>query len=131
VDVTVPRREIVVSRRHHSHAQEDLNAVVRDSFDAARRILEGEHRRHQGDTKQHAEPPVGEVVRLFRDEGYGFIETSEGENVYFHRNAVVGDAFDALAVGSRVRVEVRYDESEGGPQASTVVPVAIPASLAR
>jgi len=63
------------------------------------------------------------VVRLFPDDGYGFIETADGQEVYFHRNSVVEGDFAKLAVDSEVRVEIAYGESEKGPQATTVRPV--------
>ena len=40
--------------------------------------------------------------RVFPDRDYGFVITEGGEQVYFHRNAVLGGAFDALAPGSEV-----------------------------
>jgi len=48
----------------------------------------------------------------------GFIATADGQELYFHRNSVLEDAFDRLEVGT----EVRFAEEQGneGPQASTV-----------
>jgi cold shock CspA family protein len=58
------------------------------------------------------------VSKLFPEQGYGFIETRAGAEVYFHRNSVLNHAFDRLTTGT----EVRFVEEEGekGPQASTV-----------
>jgi cold shock CspA family protein len=66
----------------------------------------------------HGEPPEGRIIRILREEGYGFIEATDGRELYFHRNSVLDDAFDHLEVGS----EVRFAEENGekGPQASTV-----------
>ena len=60
----------------------------------------------------------GKVLRVFPYEGYGFIDMSDGREVYFHRNSVVDGDFDRLAAG----MEVRFSEEAGeqGPQASTV-----------
>ncbi len=60
----------------------------------------------------------GHVAKFVAGEGYGFIETADGREVYFHRNSVLDDAFEHLTVGS----EVRFVEEMGekGPQASTV-----------
>ncbi len=124
VDLTVPGREIVVKRdpsEHHAH--EDILVAVRDAFDAARRQLEDHARAARGDTKVHETPRHGRVVRLFKENGYGFIRSSGGEQIYMHRNAVAGDAFDALAEGDEVRYAVHEGEGEKGPQASTVVPL--------
>src|SRR5580692_7747052 len=66
----------------------------------------------------HAEASHGRVKNLLAREDYGFIETADGRQIYFHRNAVLDAAFDRLKVGS----EVAFAEEEGvkGPQASTV-----------
>jgi len=64
--------------------------------------------------------PSGEVTAVFPYQGFGFITGPDGEDLYFHRNAVADGGFDDLEVGDRVR----FAESEGdeGPQASVVVP---------
>lgn len=124
VDLTVPGREIVVRRdppEHHAH--EDVLVAVRDTFDAVRRQLEDYARTVRGDVKAHETPSHGRVTRLFKAEGYGFIQSSEGEEIYMHRDAVAGGAFEALAEGDEVRYVVHEGEGEKGPQASTVVPL--------
>jgi ribosomal subunit interface protein len=115
IDLTVRGAELVVKRQPH----EDVYVAIRDAFDAARRQLEEYERRLRGDIKIHEAPSQARVVKLFPDDGYGFLEASEGYEIYFHRNSVLGDAFDRLTVGT----EVRFVEEEGekGPQASTVV----------
>jgi cold shock CspA family protein len=68
--------------------------------------------------KVHERARHGFVAKLFPYEGYGFLRTPEGDELYFHRNAVLDGAFDRLQVSSRVRfVE---DTGESGPHASTV-----------
>lgn len=120
LQITTPSEgEVVVDRNPPAdHAHEDAFITVRDAFAAARRRLLDRRRRVQGKVKVHEPPPQGRVVRLFRDEGYGFIESADGREVYFHRNAVLNGGFDRLEPG----VEVRFAEAEGekGPQASTV-----------
>lgn len=120
IQIVVPgRAEIVVDRNPGAdHAHEDPYVALRDAFNAARRQLQDHERRFEGEVKLHEAPPHGRVARIFPEEGYGFIETSDGQEIYFHRNAVVNDDFAHLAPG----VEVRFTQSEGdeGPQASTV-----------
>lgn len=118
IDLTVPGREIVVKRdptQPRSH--EDPYLAIRDAFRAARRQVQDYVRERRGLVKTHEAPPHGRVTKLFPEEGYGFVETADGEEVYFHRNAVF-DGFDALEVGS----EVRFTEEQGerGPQAASV-----------
>lgn len=124
VDLTVPGREIVVKRdpsEHHAH--EDILVAVRDAFDAARRQLEDHARTSRGDIKAHETPSHGHVAQLFKERGYGFIRSSEGGEIYMHRNAVADGGFDALSEGDEVRYVVHESEGDNGPQASTVVPV--------
>src|SRR5919201_2282725 len=112
------RRPIVVSREPlDSDMHDDLRTIVLGAFKAARRQLQSMVELQRGDEKPPQEPR-GLVVWLFPEQGYGFLKTPEGEEGYFHRNSVLHDDFERLAVGT----EVRFDESEGeqGPQASTV-----------
>ena len=119
VDLKVPGEELVVSRapgEHHAH--EDAYVAIRDAFDAIRRQLEDHARKHRGKVKQHEASPHGRVSELFPREDYGRIITSDGRDIYFHRNSVVNADFDELEVGA----EVRFAEESGerGPQASSV-----------
>jgi cold shock CspA family protein/ribosome-associated translation inhibitor RaiA len=121
IDLTVPGHEIVVAREpSQHHAYEDVYVAVRDAFEAARRQLQDHVRRTRGSAKHHVPAGEGRIARLVRESGYGFIETTDGREVYFHRNAVVDDEFDALAAG----VHVRFTEELGakGPQATIVHP---------
>lgn len=123
IDITVPPKgDLIVSREHRrDHAHEDAYVAIRDAFDAAIRQLEDHERKIRGDTKVHELPLHGRVVRLLPD--YGFIETSAGLEVYFHRNSVVNDGFDALDAGTEVRLVLAENESAQGPQATTVQPI--------
>ncbi len=62
--------------------------------------------------------PHAHVVTLFPEEGYGFLETADGAAISFHRNSVVHDAFDRLAIGTEVSFVA--EEGDNGLQASTV-----------
>jgi ribosomal subunit interface protein len=124
IDITVPGEEIVVQRSGpENQAHEDVYVAVRDAFNAATRRLQDHVRKTTGRVKAHEVPVHGTVVRLFRDKGYGFIETPEGGEIYFHRDSVVDGSFEDLDVGQEVRLVVAYGESEHGAQASTVKPV--------
>jgi ribosomal subunit interface protein len=121
VDMTVPGAELVVGHTPDERAaHEDLYAAIDDAFDDAGRVLEDHVRRQRGDTKthEHENERRGRVIRLFREQGYGFLETPEGDEVYFHRNSVLRDGFRRMELGT----EVRFVEEVGdrGPQASTV-----------
>ncbi|MBI4688414.1 MAG: HPF/RaiA family ribosome-associated protein [Nitrospirae bacterium] len=117
IDMTVPGSEIVIRRQPH----EDINAAIRDAFDAARRKLEDYTRRQRGHVKHHEEMPQARISSLSADKGFGFLATPDGREVYFHKHSVVNYDFKSLKVGMSVRfVE---EKGEKGPQASTVTVV--------
>jgi cold shock CspA family protein len=116
IDLTVPRGELVVRRQPHPI----LLDAIQDAFQVAGRRLQDYSRElPDGESPEARERPGrAQVIRLFPWEGYGFLGTSDGREIYFHRNSVLHGAFDRLEVGT----EVRYAEEEGdhGPQASSV-----------
>ncbi len=117
IDLTVPGDELVVNRQ----ADEDLYVAIREAFDAMRRRLEDYVRRQRGSVKVHEAAPQARVSKLFPEEGYGFLETPDGTEIYFHSNSVLGGGFDRLEVGAEVRFVLEMGEK--GPQASTVTMV--------
>jgi ribosomal subunit interface protein len=120
IDLTVPGDELIVGRTpDEGSLHEDVYAAIDDAFDDAGRVLQDHARRQRGDTKTHEPPRHGRVSKLFTEEGYGFLETPEGDEVYFHQNSVLHRAFRKMRVGT----EVRFVEELGerGPQASTVI----------
>lgn len=94
----------------------DVNFALNDAFKRARRRLQDQVRRLQGQIKVHNAQPVGTVSKL--ENGFGFLKTADGREVYFHRNSVLGDGFAGLKVG--MRVTFAEEVGEKGPQASTV-----------
>jgi cold shock CspA family protein len=114
VDLKVPGGEVAVNRDHH----EDVYVALRDAFDAARRKLEDVAREKRGDVKHHEVTQSGKVVRLVAGEGYGFIATPDGRELYFSRENVVTPVFEHLAPGTEVHfIEEMAAE---GPQAKRV-----------
>ena len=119
VDLVVPGGEIVVNRDHHlDHAHEDVFVALRDAFHAARRRLEDHVRRMRGAEKRHAPRARGRISQLFPLQGYGFLESADGREIYFHRHAISDQDFRMADIGSAVF----YSEEDGdeGPQASAV-----------
>jgi len=54
IDLHVAGAQIVVNKEHrHDHAHEDVNAAIRDAFDAAARQIEDHARRQRGEVKRH------------------------------------------------------------------------------
>ncbi len=122
IDLGVVGGELVVAHeRPLDHAHEDVFVAIRDAFNAAVRRLEDFERKRRGKVKTHEVPVHGTIAGVSHD--HGFIATSDGREVYFHRNSVVDGDFEALEAGDEVRLVIHPGEGEKGPQASTVVPV--------
>ena len=60
----------------------------------------------------------GTVKRLVRERGFGFILGEDGVQIFFHRSAVQGDGFDALAEGQAVEFDVVRGDK--GPRAANL-----------
>ena len=59
------------------------------------------------------------TVKWFNDsKGFGFIEQSDGPDVFVHFSAIEGDGFKTLNEGQKVSFEVT--DGPKGPQASNV-----------
>jgi cold shock CspA family protein/ribosome-associated translation inhibitor RaiA len=96
-----------------------LPTTIRSSFDAMRRQLQELMEKQRGETKVSAmQENTALVIKLFPEEDYGFLQTLDGRDLYFHRNSVLHNEFDRLEIGTGVRfAEEMGDE---GLQASTV-----------
>jgi cold shock CspA family protein len=143
IDLTVPGGELVINRapkrlaaaklnrraepeknftelhepsKHAAH--EDVYVAIRDAFNAAGRKLQDHARRQSGKVKVHEPAAVARIVKIFPFEDYGFLQTPDGRELYFHKNSVLAPGFERLEVGH----EVHFAEEMGdkGPQASTV-----------
>lgn len=137
LNLTIPRGEIVVKREPslatrirqlHEGAMtkyaevntshKDLRIAITDAFNVAVRRLQDFARRQRGDVKTHAPASEARVSKVFLDQGYGFLVTPDGREIYFHKNSVLGRGFGRLKAGTLVSfVE---EPGEKGPQASTV-----------
>ena len=140
IDLTVPGAELVVKRQPSLHStigrtggaefakhlevrapHKDLRQAINDAFKAMGRRLQDHARRERGNVKTHGSMSQGQVTKLFPKDGYGFLETVGGREVYFHKNSVLDGGFGLLKAGVRVRFS--EEEGEKGPQASSVLPL--------
>jgi ribosome-associated translation inhibitor RaiA/cold shock CspA family protein len=107
IEVRVPGHDSIVSRFHH---HEDPYVAVRDAIGAVRRRVEETWRETRGEVKVHATPQHGKVARLMAEEGFGFIEASDGREFYFSRENVVHPTFEQLGPG----IDVQFFEELAG-----------------
>jgi len=61
----------------------------------------------------------GTIRRLITDRGFGFIQTAEGTDLFFHRNELQGVEFDTLREGQEVEFDMDKGR-DGRPQAVSV-----------
>jgi cold shock CspA family protein len=98
----------------------DLTFAIDDAFRHARRQLQDQVRRVRGEVKHHDQQPIGTVVRIDDSGEFGFLEAADGQELYFHRNSVLGPLAE-LSIGARVTFAEEMGEK--GPQATTVTPL--------
>jgi len=122
VEIDVPNKKTIVGHdaQERREMKNDHYAVVNRAFDAVERQLESLSAVRRGDVKHHeGGPETGLIVRLFPDQGYGFVEVSGSSDLYFARDVVNG-GFDGLKVGSMVEVTRALADGPMGPQASLI-----------
>ena len=67
-----------------------------------------------------AERVTGTVKWFNATKGFGFISQDEGEDVFVHYSAIIGEGYRTLEEGQRVEFVVV--QGEKGPQAQDVTP---------
>jgi ribosome-associated translation inhibitor RaiA len=122
ISIGVPGRDIVVKREQRLHESDDhATWVINEAFQAVARQLEDYAQKQRRDVKTHeGEREYARIVRLYPDQDYGFIETRERLNIYFHRDVVRDAAFADLEEGSEVLYTLAPDDGPMGPMASSV-----------
>ncbi len=50
---------------------------------------------------------TGTIKKLVTDKGFGFITDTDGKDIFFHKNSLVGADFDSLTEGQQVQFEVQ------------------------
>src|SRR5258708_1959682 len=121
IEIRVPGQTLVVRHEHHAedrHAAADARASVRNAFDAATIKLQDYKGKQAREVKPHPSPLMAHITSLFTDRDYGFITTTEGKELYFHRNSVMDTSLEDMKKGE----PVHYIEADGdtGPTASKV-----------
>jgi ribosome-associated translation inhibitor RaiA len=122
ISIGVPGRDIQVKREQRLHETDDhASWVINEAFHAALRQLEDHAQKQRRDVKTHEdERTYARIVRLYPDQDYGFLETRERLDIYFHRDVVRDADFADLEVGGEVLYTRAPDEGSMGPMASSV-----------
>lgn len=114
---SVPNDTVVVKRKG-----ETVRPLLVEAFDTLGLQLKELQRKRRQTVKEPegvaAGPSMGTIKSLFPYESYGFLVTLDGQEVYFHENALKDVTMAQLAEGD----EVRFGEGEGdkGPTAAWV-----------
>ncbi len=119
IDISLPGITIAASSEDNLNpAHEDPYVAVRDVFDAVQRQMQEQIDRMKGQVKRRNKKPAGRILELHPEGDFGRILSTEGRDVYFHRNSLLNADFDELETG----MEVTFSEDQGdeGPQASSV-----------
>lgn len=115
-------REVAVSHNPQAgRAEHDLYTSVLDAFDVARRQLKAKVEQMEDRAKAQAgggPEQIGQVIRIFPEDGYGFIVTPSGHEVFFSRKKVKHNGFTDMQIGTRVYFEEEMGDQ--GPLATTV-----------
>ncbi len=54
----------------------------------------------------------GTIARLVPDRGFGFVNTDDGREFFFHRSALKATDYEELAEGQSVELEVGHDPGD-------------------
>ena len=60
----------------------------------------------------------GTIKRIVRDRGFGFIRSSDGQEIFFHRKGLQQMAFEGLQEGTSVEFDV--ERADKGLRATNV-----------
>lgn len=98
IDLTVPGKELVITKQ----SNEDIYVAIRDAFKALERKLENHARKRQGRVKSHDDMMQGVVRRIVKEDNYGFIEGTDGNEYYFSMTNMSHPEFNHLVIGDVV-----------------------------
>jgi cold shock CspA family protein len=127
VEVRIPPQHdlVVTKQKEIVDMPTQLPALINAAFGAIERQVKrtAALRRNELKAQVHDGQMHGIVEKIFATDGYGFLRTvDDNREFYFHRNSVLHEDFDQLAVGTEVRFSA--EEGDEGPQATTVQIVA-------
>ncbi|HIJ89747.1 MAG: cold shock domain-containing protein [Desulfobulbaceae bacterium] len=114
---SIPNDTVVVKRKG-----ETVRPLLVDAFDTLGLQLKELQRKRRQTVKEPegaaVGPAMGTIKSLFPYESYGFLMTMDGQEVYFHENALKDVTMAQLTEGDEVRFGV--GEGDKGPTAAWV-----------
>jgi cold shock CspA family protein len=110
VSMIVEGKEIIVSKESASEsAGKDVHTALKHAFDVIPKKLEKldrlddpVHLRHCKKREYYTIIEHAQVARVFTEDGFGFLQTTDGNEVYFEKDSLVGGLFDQLLPGTDV-----------------------------
>lgn len=63
---------------------------------------------------------TGQVARLIRDRGFGFVTTQSNEEIFFHHSTLPAGVFDSLQDGQQLTFDIENDAKGRGKRAVNV-----------
>lgn len=120
IRVVMPGEDVIINRNSpQDEAHRDVYVAIRDAFNAAERILEDKIRKVRHKVKFHEDNyEEGKISKVFYQEGYGFLNTTDGREFYFGENSVTNEDFDRLKIGQKVKF--LEEPGEKGPQVTSM-----------
>jgi cold shock protein len=70
----------------------------------------------------HEETPMprGPIVRLIRERGFGFVQTEDGKEIFFHHSTLPPGVFDSLTDGQVLEFDIENDQRGRGERAANI-----------
>jgi CspA family cold shock protein len=62
----------------------------------------------------------GTIVRLVKDRGFGFVNTQDGKEIFFHHSTLPHGVFDSLREGQQLTFDIENDARGRGERAVNV-----------
>lgn len=126
ITATLPGGELVVSEHPGKNPKkhDKIFAAMNSAFLAIEKQLNRFKETRRSEIKTHLSTmQTGVVSNFFPDEGFGFVSTIDGTEIYFHEHSVGNKHFNKLDIGSKVRFVIAENLGEKGQHASHVRPI--------
>lgn len=126
VSLNVEGKEIIVSKESGTQsAGRDIHTALKHAFEVIPKklkkmeIIDGSaHPAHRKKREYYTVIEHGQIASVFAEDGFGFLQTPQGSEVYFNKDALVGATFEQLLPGTDVAFAI--EAGTEGPVVSWV-----------